>query len=194
MFKTINSGTVVVVNNVTITKDLIFGWCVLTDQGWTVLTNLNIEELRFIRKQVLGHPLCPIDFSDTVSVAISVFNGQTKPKTAFTELGPFQKQGIKFYVVDKPEAPKDDLVKPFSQPSPVDRSKDKLELYKLMFKHITPLTDGMVLVNLGYCLLEIFKNGTVLLKKTHRKFKDGEGQHVFENVENAVDFILKTYW
>ncbi len=194
MFKTINSGTVVVINNVTITRDLIFGWCVLTDQGWSVLTDLTIEELRFIRKQVLGHPLCPIDFSDAVSVAIAVLFGETKPKTAFTELGPFQKQGIKFYVVDKPEAPKDDFIKPFSQPSPQDRTKDTLELYKLMFKHMTPMLAGTTMIDLGYCRFEIFKNGTILFQKTHREFKDGEGKYVFQNIDNAVEFILKAYW
>ena len=189
MIKSIHSGVVVIVNNVTITKDLIFGWCVLSDQSWIVLTDLDIETLQWISKQVSGQPLCPTDFADAVSAEIAVLKSKTKP--LFTEIRPLSQQGLKFY---KTQQSKEDLTKPFSQPSSEMRQKDSLELYKLMFKNITPLTDGGMMVNLGYCMLEIFKNGTVLLKKTHRVFKSGEGQHVFENVDNAADFILKTYW
>lgn len=190
MLKTINSGTVVVINNVTITKDMIFGWCVLSDQGWLVLSDWSLEELKMIRKSTLGYPLCPTDFSDAVTVRINVLS---VPKPVFTELSPIQKQGLKFYVIDKPKQ-EEDLAKPFSQPSTEDRKEDELELYKLMFKHMTPQLAGTTMVDLGYCKFEIFKNGTILLQQTHREFKDGEGKHVFQNIDNAVNYILRVYW
>lgn len=55
MIKTIGSGTVVVVNNVTLTNDLIFGWCVLSDKGWMPLKDWDVEELAMIHKATLGY-------------------------------------------------------------------------------------------------------------------------------------------
>lgn len=173
MIKTTGSGTVVVVNNVTLTNDLIFGWCVLSDKGWMPLKDWDVEELAMIRKATLDYPLCPTDFSDAVSEKIEE----------------------KRYAAIRDRVKKDfiELLPPKSA-SDQDRSKDELELYKLIMKNLAPQKDETNIVDLGYCKIEIMKNGTILLEQTHRKFKSGEGKHVFESIENAVKYILRRYW
>lgn len=196
MIKTTGSGTVVVVNNVTLTNDLIFGWCVLSDKGWMPLKDWDVEELAMIRKATLGYQLCPTDFSDAVSEKI-----EEKRHAAIRDR--FKKDFIELlHPKSKSESQRNQSIfsaasgsqVPFSPASDQDRSKDELELYKLIMKNLAPQKDETNIVDLGYCKIEIMKNGTILLEQTHRKFKSGEGKHVFESIENAVKYILRRYW
>lgn len=199
--KTIYPGTVLVINNVTIIRDMIFGWCVLSSEGWLPLNDWRLKELLVIRKATIGYPLCPTDFSDAVSDRIdSIRNLEATHNTIKASAG---KEFNEFNVPEsEKEAERNASIFaaaaaiasiPVSTESKPDRTKDELALYKMMTTAMKSVGDE-IYIDLTYCELTVFKQGTVLLKKKHREFPQGHGFRVFEDITGAVDFILKTYW
>lgn len=54
---------------VTLTKDLFFGLCVLTDEGWIPMTELLGEEIEEIRRLIDNDPSFPRDWAILQEVA-----------------------------------------------------------------------------------------------------------------------------
>jgi hypothetical protein len=51
---------------ITLTKDLVFGVCVLTEEGFVPLTHLSRQDMSVVRRLLDFNPTCPPDIFDAV--------------------------------------------------------------------------------------------------------------------------------
>lgn len=61
---------------IAIAKDLIFGWCILSEDGWVPLSDGTAEDLEMVRKQ-LYNPIFPDEVRQHVRTLIEEMNTAT---------------------------------------------------------------------------------------------------------------------
>lgn len=62
-------------NRVSLTKDLVFGLAVLTEEGWQALVHLSLEDVDMVIREVDGDKSCPfLDELPEVREAVRINN------------------------------------------------------------------------------------------------------------------------
>lgn len=69
------NSTVWTNNRVALTKDLIFGVAVMTEEGWQALIHLSLEDVDMVIREVDGNKSCPfLDELTEVREAVRINN------------------------------------------------------------------------------------------------------------------------
>ena len=177
--ETLGYRTTLVLGQVTVQKDLIFGYTVLTTDGWLPITDIEPKGLVQLKNMICHHVLCPADLSREILHLIKKDEEEIEKEKAAAS--------VRAAIFD--EAAKINAATTVV----VDRSKDRLELIEKIAIAMKPKGEG-VIADLGYCSIEKLKNETTIVTMKHREFSGGANAQVFENFSRAVDFILRRYW
>jgi len=66
-------------NNVALTKDLIFGVCVMSEEGWVPIGEGSIEELELVLRLIDFNPLCPKEWIRAIQNVLMIKKSELVP-------------------------------------------------------------------------------------------------------------------
>jgi hypothetical protein len=66
---------------ITFTMDLIFGPCVLSEDGYVPFDGLNVAETLLVMSMLSGNTTCPVAFTDALRAHLGKARASTNPAT-----------------------------------------------------------------------------------------------------------------